>query len=91
MKWRRMSNHNNMKTENTLTIKIIGQTASGKTTLAYAIEDLCNRHGIVCQIDDGNDECPARMRASWRNRMETLSIKSVIAIKTEQCVRKGII
>jgi hypothetical protein len=53
-------------------IKIYGKTGEGKTAMAYAIEDICRKHGVECQLIGETEEVPDRMREQWSSRLASV-------------------
>ncbi len=79
---------------NTPKIEIKGHTATGKSSLAWAIKDALEAHGIKCEVTGCEDERPGAMDASWRKRIKALSGKTVtvetIQLRRDACCPNSI-
>jgi len=64
-------------------IKITGETASGKSCLAFAIKDALADYGIKIEITGDEDEMPGVMEMEWEQRLSNFSGETII-IKTER-------
>ena len=63
---------------NTPEIKIIGQTASGKSALAFAIKSALEVYGIQVAVTGCEDEVAGKMESTWKQRLACLRGKIVI-------------
>jgi len=69
---------NTLYIEETPTIRIIGKTGSGKSSLAFAIEKALGSHGINGIIVGCEDEKEGAMEKSWEARIACLKNREVI-------------
>ncbi len=66
----------------TLHVTILGTTATGKTTLAQAIEALCKQHNVDVSVSDGTDGDYDKKRD-----LSNLSGKIKVEVTTKQMLR----
>jgi len=75
----------NMK--QTIKVTIESAVGAGKSSLAFALEDICRQHGVECNIDGCEDEIPGAMEESWPKRLRSITDKSEVQITTRQLNR----
>lgn len=59
-------------------IKIEGPSMSGKSALAWAIQETLKQYGIVIKVTGCEDEEPYVMDKTWENRLKKLKNKIVV-------------
>ena len=73
-----------------LKITIEGAVATGKSSLAYAIQKLCEENNIAVSIIGCEDEKPESINETLDKRLTSLSNKISVVVETKQLRRKSL-
>lgn len=68
-------------------IVIEGATATGKSSIAHALQKLCVENGISVSVIGYEDDIPEGLSSTYADRIKSLSGKVTVIVETKQAKR----
>lgn len=72
-----------------LKITIEGEAATGKSSLAKAIRNICEENGIAVDVTGCEDETGGVITEQFAKRLKSLSGKVSVVVETKQLPRRS--